>query len=494
MAHADTIVVVGGGIGGLASAIRCAAAGRKTTLIEARPTLGGKLSVRQDAGYTWDAGPSLLTMPWVLDELLQVAGSSLAAELDIVALPSACRYRWEDGTVFDAHASLPALLTSMEQISAADATAFVDFLAYAGKIWHLTADPFLYQPFEGWRSFAQPRLLARMRDLDGLRTMDQAVRSYFRHPYIQQIMNRFATYNGSSPYRTAATFNTIAWAEFALGAFYPRGGMWRISEVLTATAQRLGVEMHTGDPVSEISHRNGAVVGVCTASGRYFPADAVVCNVDPQIAYRRLIPGAADRAAVLERRELSLSGMAILWGIDTVYPQIDHHTVCFSPDYRAEFAALDAGELAAEPTIYLNQTVTHDPSHAPAGGQNVFALVNVPPQRGRHDWSALAEGYAARVAQRLSRYGLTDFAAHITVQHIYTPDDFARLYNAPGGAIYGLASNARSSAFMRPPQRDPQLRGLVFCGTGTHPGGGVPLAMLSGKHAAAAILAGTQGS
>lgn len=488
MTGTGNVVVVGGGIGGLAAAIRCAAAGRQTTLIEARPSLGGKLSVHQDAGYTWDAGPSLLTMPWVLDELLTVAGSSLAAEFDIVALPSACRYLWEDGTVFDAHASLPALLTSMQQISAEDAAAFVDFLSYAGTIWNLTADPFLYQPFEGLRSFFKPALLARMGQLDALRTMDQAVRSYFRHPYIQQIMNRFATYNGSSPFRTAATFNTIAWAEFALGAFYPRGGMWRIAQVLEATARRLGVDIQLGDRVSEISHHNGAVTGVCTAGGRFFAAQHVVCNVDPQIAYGSLIPGAAPRAAALQRRELSMSGMAILWGMDCVYPQLDHHTVCFSPDYRHEFAQIDAGMLPSEPTIYLNHTITYDPGHAPTGGQNIFALVNVPPQRGQHRWADLAEGYAAQVAKRLSRYGLQDFAQHITVQHILTPDDFAARYNAPGGAIYGLASNARTSAFMRPAQRDAQVRGLVFCGTGTHPGGGVPLAMLSGKHAAGYVL------
>lgn len=489
MGRSGRVVVVGAGVGGLASAIRCAVAGRPTTLLEARSQVGGKLSILQDAGFTWDTGPSLLTMPWVLDELLQATGSSLAEELDVVPLPSACRYLWQDGTVFDAHASLPALLESIRRFSPADTHAFIQFLSYAGNIWDLTADPFLYKPFDGLKSMNNGNILKRTWQLDGIRTMDQAVRSYFTHPYMQQVMNRFATYNGSSPYRTPATFNTIAWAEFALGAFYPRGGMHGITEMLERTARRVGVEIVFDAPVREISHQNGAVRGVCTTTGAYYEASDVICNVDPQIAYEHFIPGARARAERLKKRELSMSGMAILWGINRAYDHLDHHTVCFSPDYRAEFADIDAGRLHDTPTVYLNHTTHTDPAHAPAGGQNIFALVNVPAQRGEMDWESLAPMYTERVIDRLAAFGMHDLRDRMVVQHVYTPNDFARLYNAPGGAIYGLASNARMSAFLRPLQRDRQLSGLVFCGTGTHPGGGVPLAVLSGKHAAAYVLA-----
>ena len=488
MGRAGKVVVIGAGVGGLASAIRCAVAGRQTTLLEARPSVGGKLNVLQDAGFTWDTGPSLLTMPWVLDELLQATGSSLAAELDVISLPSACRYFWQDGTVFDAHASLPDLLESIRSISPQDAHAFVDFLAYAGKIWNLTADPFLYKPFDGFKSMNNGSLLKRTWQLDGLRTMDQAVRSYFSHPYLQQVMNRFATYNGSSPYRTPATFNTIAWAEFALGAYYPRGGMYGITQMLERTARRVGVDVVVNAPVAEISHHNGAVRGVCTTNGTYYDATDVICNVDPQIAYEHFIPGAQRRAERLKKRELSMSGMAILWGLDRAYPHLDHHNVCFSPDYRAEFADIDAGRIHDLPSIYLNHTMNTDPSHAPVGGQNLFALVNVPPQRGTMDWDHIADAYVDRVIDRLASFGMADLRERIVVQHVYTPDDFAERYNAPGGAIYGLASNARMSAFLRPLQRDRELRGLVFCGTGTHPGGGVPLAVLSRKHAASYVV------
>lgn len=479
------VVVVGAGLGGLAAAIRCAIAGYQTTLIEARDQVGGKLNIVRDQGFVWDIGPSLLTMPWVLDDLLRQAGSSLSQELDVVPLASACRYVWPDGTQFDAATSFPALLQSIESIEPRDVGNFLRFMTYAERMWSLTADTFLYSVFRGWMSMLDWRLLRNAWRLDSFRTMQRAVASYFVSPKLQQVMNRFATYNGSSPYRTPATFNLIAWAEFGLGAYYPRGGMYRIAEVLYATAVRVGVDIRLDTPVSRISHKRGRVLGVYTAQNEFVEADAVISNVDPQITLERLVDGGAKRARVLKQRELSCSGFVILWGINTRYDVLDHHTIFFSPDYRAEFADTDAGRLHATPTIYINHTVHYDANHAPPGGQNLFVLVNVPALRhSTVDWANVASQYADQIAQQLEQYGLTDLRTKIVTQKIITPVDLERMYGAPGGAIYGLASNGMTSAFVRPPQQDAQLRGLFYCGGGTHPGGGVPLALLSGKHAA----------
>jgi phytoene desaturase len=486
MRQSERVVVVGGGLGGLAAAIRCAVAGRPTTLIEARPNVGGKLNIVRDQGFVWDIGPSLLTMPWVLDDLLQAAGSSLAAELDVVALPSACRYLWADGMRFDAMASLPALIQSIAAINPRDVGNFMRFMQYSQQLWDLSADNFLDTPMTGWQSLLDWRVLRDGWRLDGLRTMDVAVRSFFESPQLQQVMNRFATYNGSSPYRTPATFNLIAWAEFGLGAFYPRGGLYRIAEVLHATAQRVGVDIKTATRVTGIQHQQGRVSGVTTSDGDTIATQRVISNVDPQVTLATLLDGGARRAQRLAQRELSTSGFVVLWGLRQRYDQLDHHTICFSPDYRAEFADTDAGRLHATPTIYLNHTVGYDFDHAPVGGQNIFALVNVPATRGSQiDWPNVAAQYADQLVNQLeTRFGLAGFRQNIVVQHILTPHDLAQRYNAPGGSIYGLASNSALSAFMRPPQRDPQIAGLYYCGGGTHPGGGIPLALLSGKHAA----------
>jgi phytoene desaturase len=479
------VVVVGAGLGGLAAAIRCAAAGYQTTLLDARDQVGGKLNIIRDQGFVWDIGPSLLTMPWVIDDLLRQSGSSLAAELDVVPLDSACRYIWPDGTQFDAWTSFPSLLKSVESIEPRDVGNFLRFMTYAERMWSLTADTFLYSVFRGWRSMIDWRLLRDAWQLDGMRTMHRAVESFFVSPKLQQVMNRFATYNGSSPYRTPATFNLIAWAEFGLGAYYPRGGMYRIAEVLHAAALRVGVDIRLDTPVVRIEHRKGQVVGVHTQMGEFIAADAVVSNVDPQVTINRLVDGETKRAQPLLRRELSCSGFVILWGIDTRYDLLDHHTIFFSPDYRAEFADTDAGRLHPTPTIYINHTVQYDTNHAPPGGQNIFVLVNVPPTRNASiDWSQIAESYAEQIAQQLECYGLTDLRQHIVTQKVITPIDLEQMYGAPGGAIYGLASNTITSAFVRPTQQDAKIKGLFYCGGGTHPGGGVPLALLSGKHAA----------
>jgi len=493
MRQAEPVVVVGGGLGGLAAAIRCAVAGQPTILIEARAHLGGKLNIVRDQGFVWDIGPSLLTMPWVLDDLLKVAGSSLAAELDVVALPSACRYLWDDGTRLDAMASLPALVQNIAAINPRDVANFMRFMAYAQQLWDLSADKFLDNPITGWHSLFNWRMLRDGWRLDGMRTMDAAVGSFFVSPHLRQVMNRFATYNGSSPYRTPATFNLIAWAEFGLGAFYPRGGLYRIAEVLQATAQRVGVDIRTATAVTKIQHLHGRVCGVTTSTGETIATQRVISNVDPQVTLAKLVDGGATRAARLAQRELSTSGFVVLWGLRQRYNQIDHHTICFSPNYRAEFADTDAGRLHATPTIYLNQTVGYDVDHAPAGGQNIFALVNVPATRGSDiDWATEAPRYAAQMASQLeTRFGLTDLRKNIVVQHLITPHDLAQFYNAPGGSIYGLASNSPLSAFMRPTQCDAQIDGLYYCGGGTHPGGGIPLALLSGKHAAQLLMSRT---
>ena len=478
------VVVIGGGLGGLAAAIRCAVAGYDTTLVEAREALGGKLNIVRDSGYVWDIGPSLLTMPWVLDELLHTAGSSLAAELEIIPLPSACRYLWEDGTRFDAYASLPALQASIAQINPHDVGNFMRFMSYAQQLWDLCADTFLYAPFAGWRSLLNPTLLRSATKLDGMRTMAAAVAASFASPHMQQVMNRFATYNGSSPFRTPATFNLIAWAEFGLGAYYVKGGLYRIAEVLTATAHRVGVQVRTGTRATRITQHNRRVTAVHLSTGEVIETSRVISNVDPQVTLATLLDGGTARAQQLAKRELATSGLVVLWGMDTQYTQLDHHTICYSPDYRAEFADTDAGRIHATPTIYLNHTIQYDPDHAPAGGQNIFALINVPPlQQTTVDWQSYAAPYVDQLAARLERFGLTDFRAHIKVQHIITPNDLARMYNAPAGSIYGLASNTITSAFVRPTQRDARVAGLIYCGGGTHPGGGIPLALLSGKHA-----------
>src|SRR5215203_2653839 len=261
------IIIVGAGLGGLAAAIQLAARGRRVVVLEKNERVGGKLNFVSEAGYTFDTGPSLLTMPWVLRALFETAGARMEDALELVPIEPTCCYRWPDGTRFDAFQSLPLLLQAIRQLDPRDVAGFLRFLAYAERIYQAVAGPFLLQPFDGLRDLITPALLRDTWKIDPLRTVDHAVRSFFHSPYLRQVFNRYATYNGSSPYLAPATFNLIAFVEFAEGGWYLRGGMYTLARALDRLARQLGVEIYTNSPVERVLTREGVTHGVELAGG-----------------------------------------------------------------------------------------------------------------------------------------------------------------------------------------------------------------------------------
>lgn len=487
--HHYTTIIVGAGLGGLATAIHLAAAGQHILILEKNEHVGGKLDLHQAAGYTFDTGPSLFTMPWVVRELFAAAGRNVSDYLELTQLEPTCRYLWEDGTSFNAWQTLPTLLQEIARLEPNDVQGFLRFLAYANRIYTTVGDTFLRQPFDGLRSLLQPRLLRDGPQIDAFRTVDQAVRSFFHSPYLRQVFNRYATYNGSSPYLSPATFNVIAYIEHAEGGWYVRGGMYRLAQALQRLASELGVEIRTHSPVSRIIHQQGHARGVELADGTCLTADHVVVNADPAYAYRELLPAQQRQAQRLAKLEPSCSGFVLLLGIDRIYPQLAHHNIFFSQDYRREFAAIFQKHVPAiDPTIYICASSVSDPAHAPPGHMNLFVLVNAPALNDRVNWQREAFAYRNLIIQKLERMGLTHLSQHITYEQIRTPRDLQQRYNASAGAIYGLASNNRFAAFLRPPLRAPGITNLYFVGGGTHPGGGIPLVLLSGR-AIASIIA-----
>ena len=486
----DTIIV-GGGLGGLAAAIRLQTAGYRVRLLEKNERIGGKMNIVQADGFTFDTGPSLFTMPWVVRELWAAAGRSADDALEIVPVDPVCRYTWPDGTCWNHRAALPDLIAEITRLSPPDAVNFFRFMAFAGRIYSATAEPFLLSPLRGWRDFITPRFVRDAPALDPLHTVDQAVRRYFRSPYLRQVFNRYATYNGSSPYRAPATFCIIPYIEFAEGGWYLKGGMYSLARELLRLAETVGVEIETGAEVVEVNVRAGRTRGVRLAQGRELAAQRVIVNVDALHGLRHLIAPEHRRVWTnrrLDRFEPSCSGFVLLLGIDRDYPALAHHNIMFSPDYPAEFRAIfDLQVPAPDPTIYIAATVRSDPQHAPAGGMNLFVLVNAPATSDRFQWEREARGYRDLVVRALERRGLPELSQHIRYEQIITPTDFQNRYYAWRGALYGPASNQALSAFLRPPIASPDVRGLYFVGGATHPGGGIPLVLLSGKAVAAAI-------
>jgi phytoene desaturase len=478
----EPVIIVGGGLGGLAAAIHLALQGLQVIVLEKNERVGGKLDLIREDGYTFDTGPSLLTMPWVLRELFAAAGRRLEDELTLLPIEPICRYYWPDGMHFNASQQLPLLLQEIARFDRRDQGNWFRFMAYAERIYRVVASPFLLEPFDGLRDLLSLETLRNFWKIDPFRTVDQAVRSYFRSPYLQQIFNRYATYNGSSPYHAPATFNLIAYIEMAEGGWYVRGGMYELARALERLALELGVMIHTRSPVARIGIYGGRAGGVVLENGERLSASAVVVNADPRYAYEQLLPPEWSTARKLARLEPSSSGFVLLLGIDRVYEQLAHHTIFFSKDYPAEFKAIfDQRIPAPDPTVYVCATSQSDPQHAPSGHMNLFVLVNTPALHTNQDWGAIIGSYRDTIVRKLEKMGLIDLERHIRYERIISPEDLQQRYNAPNGAIYGLASNRPWTAFVRPPLRAPEARDLYFVGGGTHPGGGIPLVLLSGR-------------
>lgn len=468
-------VVVGGGLGGMAAAARLARNGARVTLIERNRLMGGKVAEHRAAGFRWDIGPSLLTMPDVVEEL-EKALHFRAPKLH--RLDAVCRYFWPDGHRLDADEAF----CRGPEVAA--------FMEYARGIYQLSGEAFLrHPPSEFWRPLADPRQwrhLAHLPKVATFRTLSEEVRSRFSDPHLIQLFERFATYNGSSPYRTPATFNVIPYVENAFGAWYPEGGIRALARWLTNALDYLGVEVHTDTVVTLY---DGTTVQ--TNTGLNLKPDVVICNGEVPGAYERWIrhSGFRDVQEKVEPEEWSLSGFVLLLGVNRKYPHLRHHNIFFSEDYPEEFRTLfEERDLPEDPTVYINISACTTPEDAPAAHDNYFVLVNAPAEVREINWSLRAPAYQRLILAKLEDMGLTNLSQHIVYSKIFTPADFARRDLSTGGALYGAASHGIRASLFRPPIVSPHDPKLFFVGGSTHPGGGIPLVLLSARMASEAVL------
>jgi phytoene desaturase len=476
-AKSHKILVIGAGLGGLAAAIRLARAGHAVEVWEKNAEPGGKLKALKIDGFTWGTGPSLLTMPHVLRELFAAAGERMEDHLDLVRLEPTCRYFWTNGTVIDEDAAF------WKQPKVAS------FLDYARGIYELSGEAYLNRPpNEMWRAFT-PRNLGKLRHLAKVattRTLAAEVERRFTNPYLRQIFLRFATYNGSSPYLTPATFNLIPYVEAEFGGWYVVGGMSKISEALHALALRHGVAFCFN---TTATHWNGKEA--TAHDGTRAKADFLICNGDVLTARTTFLSGltSASQQKALLKPPLSSSGYILFLGVRDCDYQLAHHNIFFSDHYPYEFHEIhDRGISPTEPTIYIAMSSFTEPSQAPPGHDNYFVLVNAPARDPARSWTETeAQGYREIVLQRLERFGLVKLRERIVTERIFTPTDFATRDLAYHGSLCGWASHSVRASLFRPPLQARGLGNVYFCGGTTHPGGGIPLVLLSGKMVAEMI-------
>lgn len=494
------VVVIGAGVGGLAVAARLAALGKRVVVCEQSETVGGKLGLFERNGFRFDTGPSLVTLPYVLDELLGATGVDRRDVLNLRRLDPIARYRFGDGTWFDAPADEGDFEAAVEAMRPGNAKQWRAFFDHARRIWEATRVPFLESPLGGpWDLLKQS---VRVRDLVTIapgRTLRAMAEHYLSDPRLVTFVDRYATYTGSDPRRAPAALASVPFAERHFGAWYVDGGLRCIADVLQERCVSLGVDIRTSTDVSEVMVLNGCAVGVACADGSRVVAPSVVANADAAHLYADLVaPSPARRRAqrALERSEPSLSGFVLCLGLTGKTAATSHHTVLFPEHYDDEFddvfgtgrrrGSVGRGPcLVRDPTIYISNP--HDPAVRPDGGEAWFVLVNAP----RHDptgdtadgvdWrvAGRAEAYGDVLIERMSKRGL-NLGADIAVREIRSPADLADRTRASGGSIYGTSSNGARSAFLRPSNRSP-LPGLFLVGGSSHPGGGLPLVMLSAQ-------------
>ncbi len=484
------IIIIGAGIGGLSAAIRLAIAGRRVIIFEKNPAVGGKMSEYRAEGFRWDMGPSVITMRYVLEDLFAAANRKLDDYLSLLPIEPLTRYFYPDGIVFDASRDLPNMMQQIASIEPRDVAGYLAYLAYAARLHRVTGPVFIYDQPPGLRSLLRVPI-GDMLHVDPLRTMDRAIRGFVRSPHLRQLLGRFATYVGASPYQAPATLNVIGHVEMNEGVWYPEGGIYSIARALERLAKELGIEIYTGSGVQKIMIDNGRVKGVMLADGKEVTADQIIANVDVATVYEHLLPtnvtSQAKRQQLIQQ-ETSCSGFIILLGINKRHPQLAHHNIFFSGDYKREFDDIFRREIPPdEPTIYVSITAKTDSQDAPDGHENWFVLVNVPALSSKFDWKTQATIYRDRVLARLADFGL-DIQSDIVHEHMLTPHDLEQLSGARRGALYGASSNNRLAAFRRPHNRSADIKGLYFAGGTTHPGGGVPMVMLSGKVAANLLI------
>ena len=477
-------VIVGAGIAGIAVAIRLAVKGYVVEVFEANAYPGGKLSEFTINGFRFDAGPSLFTMPQYVDELFELAGKNPADYFTYQKLDIVCKYFYHDGTQLTAYADEEELTKEIKQKTGEPGQAVKRFLSNSKKIYGITNHVFLEQSLHrlktylSWKTF---RSILNLAGIDSFRSMHKANSTFFTDKRLIQFYDRYATYNGSNPYQAPATLNVIPHLEQHYGAWFPDKGMYSITTSLVELAESLGVKFHYQSPVEEVALEANKATGI-RVKGELIQTDMIISNMDVWFTYHKLLSKYPQlKPAKILNQERSSSALIFYWGIKKQFPELDLHNIFFSADYKAEFKAIwQKQSIYHDPTVYVNISSKLKADDAPEGCENWFAMINVPANKGQ-DWEALISKTRKDIIKKLSRTLGEDISKLIVCEQILDPRSIESKTSSWQGSLYGNSSNSRYAAFLRHANRSSKIKNLYFCGGSVHPGGGIPLALLSAK-------------
>ena len=475
-------IVIGSGIGGIATALRLKSMNYDVTVFENNNFPGGKLTSFDLGPYRFDAGPSLLTMPLFIDELFVLFNENPRDHFNYKKKEISCKYFWDDGITLNAYSEKSKFINEINQTLGVKESIVSTYLLKAKRKYDLTKSMFLEQSLHKLKTYFSKDLLIGLFNVFSFqinKTLNQVNESELKEPHLVQLFNRFATYNGSSPYKTPGMMTLVQHLEQEYGTYVSDKGMNNITKSLYDLAIRHGVKFKFESYVSKILVNNKKAVGVMVGEKSY-NSEIVVSNMDIVPTYRNLLKNHYQPEKTLNQ-ERSSSALIFYWGIKKEFKNLDLHNIFFSTDYKKEFQSIfEDNTISSDPTVYVNITSKDVKGDAPDNCENWFVMINSPNDSGQ-DWDSMIDDVKRTILKKINKLlkiNLEDFIEH---EKVYTPKTIQANTQSHMGSLYGSSSNNLMSAFLRHPNFSNEILNLYFCGGSVHPGGGIPLCLLSAK-------------
>jgi phytoene desaturase len=474
------IAVIGSGIGGLSSAIHLAKKGHSVSVFERNDTYGGKLGIIKLNKYSFDTGPSLLTMPHLIDELFQMHGENPRDYFNYRKKDIHCKYFWDDKTNFTAFSDKSKYINEAVSKFYIEKDSLLKYFSRSKKKYDLINELFLFRPINKistYLNFDTVKALLNLKLFQLFSSLDQVNNNDIGNRYMIQVFNRYATYNGSSPYLTPGIMTIIQHLENHYGTHVCDEGMRQIPTSMYELCRKIGVKFHFNKSVESIIVKNKEATGI-KLKNKILKFDKVISNVDVNITYKKLLN---DKTFLSNKKNMSSSALIFFWGINREFKDLDLHNILFSNDYKEEFKNIfEKNEITNDPTIYINITSKDIKNVSPKGCENWFVMINSPKDIGQ-DWDKIKNTLRKNIIEKINKNFSVNIQDHIVEERVFTPKDISINTNSYLGSLYGESSNGILSPLRRHQNFSRSIKNLYFCGGTVHPGGGIPLCIMSSK-------------
>jgi phytoene desaturase len=478
-----SVIIIGAGIGGIAAAAHLAQQGVHVTVVEKNSRPGGRCDQLAMNGHIFDTGPTLFIMPLLYQAEFASLGASMQEHLNLQRVDPTYHLVFDDGSRLALTSDPKRLEEQLEAIEPGSFSSFLRYMTEGHRHYDVALERLVTRDFRTASQFLSLANLPLLFQIKPLVNHYSNMSSYFKEPRLKSAFTFQDVYMGLSPFEAPATFSMMPYTELAHGVWYPRGGMYSVVQALVSIAEQAGVDFLFDAPVQQIDVNSTVAYGVTLQDGTRLQADAILANADLPYVYKQLLPQ-DGRAQRLERKRFSCSVISFFWGLKKPYKTLAPHTLFLAHDYRENFDSIihDRG-LPQNPSVYIHAPARLDASMAPAGEDTLIAIVPVGHMNddGGQDWAAIRDRARACVLGRLASLGINDLEGNIKFEVSYTPLSWHKRYNLMKGSTHGLCHNLMQLAYFRPPNRHPHYRNVYFVGASTHPGTGMPTALVSGR-------------